>query len=181
MTITYTWSVMELNTVNTAEDPNVVVKTKWKKIGTDEKGNSGFFMGCTSFDAASVAPGTFVPFDQLTEEIVIGWIQASIATAGDLVTANTALLTANLASANTVLTNTIVTQNVDTGQNTATAITQGGGIPQNTNITAANQTIIVNEYEKHINEQIAAAIAKDAVEEPPLPWAPPAPTPPPPG
>ena len=113
MTITYTWSVMELNTVNTAEDQNVVIKTKWKKIGTDKNGHSGFFMGCTSFDAASVAPNTFVPFDQLTEEIVIGWIQA----------------------------------------------------------------VVVGNYEIHVNEQIDVAIAASIVQEPPLPWLPPEPTP----
>ena len=117
MAITYTWSVTELNTVNTPEEPSVVIKTKWRKTGTDEKGNSGFFMGCTTFDAASVAPGAFVPFDQLTEEIIIGWIQA----------------------------------------------------------------VVVGDYEIHVNEQIDAAIAKDAVEEPPLPWLPPEPTPTPPG
>ena len=116
MTVTYTWSVLELNTVNTSVDQNIVVKAIWKKIGTDENGNSGFFMGCTSFDASSVAPNTFVPFNQLTQEIVIGWIQ----------------------------------------------------------------TVVVGNYEIHVNEQIDAAIAKDAIQDPPLPWLPPEPTPTPP-
>jgi hypothetical protein len=36
--------------------------------------------GKTSFDSAQ--SGTFIPYDQLTEEIVIGWVQASMGPEG---------------------------------------------------------------------------------------------------
>jgi hypothetical protein len=113
MAITYTWEVTDLRTIDTPEEQNVVIQTYWKKIGTNENGVSAFFPGATPFKASTVAPGTFVPFDQLTQEIVLGWIQA----------------------------------------------------------------VVVGSYETHVNNQIAANIDAKGVQTPPLPWAPPEPTP----
>jgi hypothetical protein len=78
MTITYIWEVTELKTTNTANLQDVVVQTYWTKTGTDENGVSAHFAGATPFTASSVTPGTFVPFDQLTQDIVLGWIQAVV-------------------------------------------------------------------------------------------------------
>lgn len=78
MAITYTWTVTGVKTTTQGQFSNAVVQTYWKKIGTDENGNEGVFSGATPLSAADVEPGEFVPFDQLTEEIVLGWIQSSI-------------------------------------------------------------------------------------------------------
>ena len=75
MTITYTWKVTELKTVNTTDLTEVVVQTYWEKIGTNENGISANFSGATPFTASSVTPNIFVPFNELTQEIVLGWIQ----------------------------------------------------------------------------------------------------------
>ena len=72
MAITYTWEITSLKTKNeTLGDgvvlPNAVCQSYWKKIGTDADGNEGTFSGATPFSAAN-----------LTEEIVLGWIQAIV-------------------------------------------------------------------------------------------------------
>jgi hypothetical protein len=78
MAITYTWEVTEIHTANTTDLQSIVVQTRWKKIGTDENGNTGFFPGATPFKPDSVDPAKFVPFTQLTEEVVLGWIQSVV-------------------------------------------------------------------------------------------------------
>ena len=83
MAITYTWEITSLKTKNeTLGDgvvlPNAVCQTYWKKIGTDENGNEGTFSGATPFSAANLTEENFKQFDTLTEEIVLGWIQAIV-------------------------------------------------------------------------------------------------------
>lgn len=77
MDITYTWKVTGLKTVNDGDTQNFVFQTYWEKTGTDELGNTGVFPGATPFKKDPTQTD-FVPFDQLTEEIVIGWIQAVV-------------------------------------------------------------------------------------------------------
>ena len=71
MSITYTWTVTGLKTTTVGNLTNAIVQTYWKKIGTDEQGNTGEFIGATPFNVNPEQPG-FVPFNQLTEEIVVG-------------------------------------------------------------------------------------------------------------
>ena len=83
MAITYTWEITSLKTKNeTLGDgvvlPNAVCQTYWKKIGTNENGNEGTFSGATPFSAANLTEENFKQFDTLTEEIVLGWIQAIV-------------------------------------------------------------------------------------------------------
>jgi hypothetical protein len=80
MAFTYAWEVTGLkkrNTTNSAGETltGAVVQTYWKCTGTDENGESGSFSGATPFSAADVPAGSFVPFEQLTEETVLGWIR----------------------------------------------------------------------------------------------------------
>jgi len=83
MAITYTWEISSLKTKNeTLGDgvvlPNAVCQTYWKKIGTDEDGNEGTFSGATPFSAGNLTEENFQQFDTLTEEIVLGWVQALV-------------------------------------------------------------------------------------------------------
>lgn len=78
MAVTYTWKVTGIKTQTVNDTPNVIVQTYWKKIGT-ENGYTGEFSGATPFTANSMPEGTtFVPFEELTEEIVLGWIKAVV-------------------------------------------------------------------------------------------------------
>lgn len=74
MTIMYTWAVTGMKVTKAGTLNNYVVQTYWTKTGTDENGNAGTFNGATPF-APDPTQSDFVPFDQLTEEIVLSWIQ----------------------------------------------------------------------------------------------------------
>jgi len=78
MAITYTWKITGLKARDEGGHTNAVVQTYWQKIGTDENGNQGTFSGATPFTAADVPAGQFIPYEELTEEIVIGWIQSVV-------------------------------------------------------------------------------------------------------
>ena len=77
MDITYTWKVTGLKTAEVAGEPNFVFQTYWEKTGTDELGNTGTFIGATPFKQDPTQT-SFVPFEQLTEQDVIGWLQATV-------------------------------------------------------------------------------------------------------
>jgi len=80
MAITYTWSVTDMKARNETIDgvtyDNTVIQTFWTKTGTDENGNTGMFAGATPFTYSGT--GTFTPYEDLTEEQVLGWIQAEV-------------------------------------------------------------------------------------------------------
>jgi len=80
---TYTWEVTGLkkqDQVNSegASLSGAVVQTYWKIVGTDGSGNTGEFAGATPFNATNVPAGSFVAFEDLTENTVLGWIQAVV-------------------------------------------------------------------------------------------------------
>jgi hypothetical protein len=83
MSVEYTWEITGLKTATLNNTPNVVVQTYWKKIGTDGV-HTGTFAGATPFSSDAMPQGTsFVPFEQLTEEIVLNWIKASVVGASE--------------------------------------------------------------------------------------------------
>jgi hypothetical protein len=75
---TFNWNIATLYTLQ-QPDPNYVVTAFWFVDGIDGD-YSARVCSQTSFD--STQSGTFIPYDQLTEEIVIGWVQASMGTEG---------------------------------------------------------------------------------------------------
>ena len=74
MAITYTWAVTGMKVTTVGSEADYVVQTYWTKTGTDENGNTGTFSGATPLDPNPDQPD-FIPYDQLTQEIVLGWIQ----------------------------------------------------------------------------------------------------------
>jgi hypothetical protein len=78
MSVTYTWLITGLRTKTEGNNLDAVVQTHWKKIGTDEHGHTASFIGATPFTSVDVPSGEFVAFADLTEETVLGWIQAAI-------------------------------------------------------------------------------------------------------
>ena len=74
MTIEYTWAITGMKVTKSGDLQNYVVQTYWTKTGTDEHGNTGTFSGATPF-SPNPEQTDFVPFDQLTQETVISWIQ----------------------------------------------------------------------------------------------------------
>lgn len=78
MSVTYTWKVTGLRTKTEGENLNAVTQTHWVCTGTDEHGHTAEFIGATPFTSVDVPAGEFVPFEELTEEVVLGWIQAHV-------------------------------------------------------------------------------------------------------
>jgi hypothetical protein len=78
MAVTYTWKIVSLKKTNGASLSDVIVSTSWQCEGTDENGNTGIFNGATPFELASVDSENFVSYENLTEEIVVGWIKSVV-------------------------------------------------------------------------------------------------------
>lgn len=76
MAISYQWKLTLLKKTFLDGQPGVVIGTRWECIGTDEDGNTGTFSGATPFK--QIDPNNFTPFEDLTEEIVLSWIQPAV-------------------------------------------------------------------------------------------------------
>ena len=76
MAIDYSWKVTQLTKKSASGLDNVIVHTRWKLTGTDtETGTSGDFPGATPFELDPANTGSFVAYEDLTEDIIIGWLQ----------------------------------------------------------------------------------------------------------
>ena len=74
MATTFTTRITAMYTLQ-QPDPNYVVNAIWEVIGVD--GTHTFSIaGNTTFNSADQV-GAFIPYDQLTEATVIGWIPES--------------------------------------------------------------------------------------------------------
>lgn len=78
MSTTYTWTINSMYTIN-QPDPNYVVNVLWTLTGVDGT-TTASIPGNTMFD--SNQSSTFIPYEQLTEAVVIGWVQTSLGADG---------------------------------------------------------------------------------------------------
>ena len=76
---TFTWAVTALYTETVATEQNYVVIANYTVVGVDGEYTASL-SNIARFNTASVSP--FIPYDQLTEDIVIGWIQADLGVEG---------------------------------------------------------------------------------------------------
>jgi len=70
---TFTTTITAMYTLQ-QPDPNYVVNALWRVTGVDGQYTASID-GNTRFNSAN-QEGAIVPYDQLTEEVVIGWISA---------------------------------------------------------------------------------------------------------
>lgn len=78
MSLIYVYAVTSLKKTTDGSIDNVVVQTNWTCTGTDADGDSGVFNGATPFPLSSVDPDNFIPYEELTEADIIGWIEAVV-------------------------------------------------------------------------------------------------------
>lgn len=78
MEITYTWTVNSMSVLQTP-DPNYVVIVEWTCVGTD--GTNTCDIGGTS-EFSSSQEGAFIPYEDLTELMVLEWVSADLGVAG---------------------------------------------------------------------------------------------------
>jgi hypothetical protein len=74
---TFTWVIDQMYTLDTPE-PGFVVNALWTLTGVDGQYTASIG-GNTQF---TVQEGTFVPYLDLTPEIVIGWVQTALGPQG---------------------------------------------------------------------------------------------------
>lgn len=73
MTTQITWSVTAMNCSTTASNPDTVTVVHWTCSGTDGTYNDSVYSTCS----VPTPEGSFTPYDQLTQEEVLGWIWAN--------------------------------------------------------------------------------------------------------
>ena len=78
MAMTYQWKLTGLKKANSESAKDVIIGTRWELTGTDEDGVSGTFSGATPFKLENVELHNFVPYANLDQDTVIGWIQAEV-------------------------------------------------------------------------------------------------------
>ena len=76
---TYTWAVTALYTETIAGEQNYVVIANYSVVGVDGTYEASL-SNIARFSTESVSP--FIPYEDLTEADVIGWIQADLGTDG---------------------------------------------------------------------------------------------------
>ena len=76
---TYTWNVTSLYTETIDGEQNYVVIANYEVVGVDGEYTASL-SNIARFNTASVTP--FVPYEDLTNDIVIGWIQDELGVDG---------------------------------------------------------------------------------------------------
>ena len=76
---TYTWAVTSLYTETIAGEQDYVVIANYEVVGVDST-YSASLSNIARFSTESVSP--FVPYEDLTNDIVIGWIQDELGVDG---------------------------------------------------------------------------------------------------
>lgn len=76
MAITYTYQIHELKAVPTVGDlEQVITEVRYSYIGTDENNITSSYPGRTALPTPDSEE--FTPIDELTEELVIEWLEAN--------------------------------------------------------------------------------------------------------
>ena len=83
MSLTYTWSIVKVGTKDQVNSSNevlsdAIVYVQWKKVGTDNLDNSATYVGETELSAESVAASDFTAYNDVTNETIIDWLEATI-------------------------------------------------------------------------------------------------------
>tara|TARA_B100001939_G_C16931001_1_gene613895 strand:+ start:999 stop:1346 length:348 start_codon:yes stop_codon:yes gene_type:complete len=74
----YTWRLDRIKRKTTSDVTNAIVQTYWTKIGTNDDGIQGSFAGATPFTIESSNSENFIPYENLTSEIILGWIKSVV-------------------------------------------------------------------------------------------------------
>jgi hypothetical protein len=73
MTTTITWTISQLDCLpQSAEGPDFVVTAHWQCVGVDGAYTSSVYSTC-AFTQEANADGTFTPYEDLTQDQVLGW------------------------------------------------------------------------------------------------------------
>lgn len=82
MALTYEWKLTGLKKRDTADLNDLVIGTRWELKGTNEAGVYGKFSGATPLDIPDADEAGYVPYADLTETQVLGWIKNIVSGSG---------------------------------------------------------------------------------------------------
>jgi hypothetical protein len=78
MALTYEWKITQIKKTTNDSVDNAIIGTRWEVKGIDANGNDGLFTGATPFTLDQINPDNFIPYNELTEEIVLDWIKGYV-------------------------------------------------------------------------------------------------------
>ena len=86
MAIVYSWDCKTVDCYPTKDEQGVILddvvyNIHWRLTGTEESGGeeySATVIGTQTVTAEDIDPDTFIPFDELTNEIATGWCTAAM-------------------------------------------------------------------------------------------------------
>jgi len=84
MATTFTWSIDRMGTLQEPQ-PNFVAEVRWRLIGVNSIGtstNENYEASIGDRTTLVATESTFIPYDQLTEEVVIGWLHNTLGVDG---------------------------------------------------------------------------------------------------
>ena len=65
--------ITKMSVVDTNQYPQAVVHVEWAKAVIDDDGTKAAALRSSNFDPQKIT-GAFIPFSELTEEVVLGWV-----------------------------------------------------------------------------------------------------------
>lgn len=79
--MTYTWEILKFATRDQTNSSGAVlqdsvVSIQWRRSGMDADGNVASVVGYTVMTAEEVEENAFIPFNDLTESDVVGWLES---------------------------------------------------------------------------------------------------------
>lgn len=79
----YTWTVTNLYTIDTDTETDYVVDAIYEIVGTEENGGETYTASLSNTSSFEVVQGeSFTPYADLTDAMVVGWIQSELGTDG---------------------------------------------------------------------------------------------------
>jgi hypothetical protein len=75
MALRYEWKITQIKKTTTNGIDDAIIGTRWEVKGIDANANEGLFTGATPFTLDQINPDNFIPYNELTEEIVLDWIK----------------------------------------------------------------------------------------------------------
>ena len=71
----YEWIVTSMTSASIGSETNVIINVKWTCTGTNIDGYKGTFNGATPLTVNNIDLDFFVPYEQLTQELVLSWVR----------------------------------------------------------------------------------------------------------
>jgi hypothetical protein len=79
MSINYNYSINTVKKINENGFENAVVQVYWALVGTNESGQTSRVYGTSTFSTNELNSNEdFIPFDQVSDETIVSWIQNSV-------------------------------------------------------------------------------------------------------